>query len=254
MKKEHKIAIASTEREAELRSHLLELFRSCPIPDNELLSNLGLFINRQTLSRILYMHFLYQKILDVNGIVAEFGVRWGQNISLFCSFRGIYEPFNYTRKIIGFDTFEGLRGTHEKDGKSEFVSSGSYGVSENYEQYLEQVLSYHEQESPVSHIKKYEIIKGDAVVELDKYLENNPETIFAFAFFDFDLYTPTLKCLEKIKGHLTKGSIIGFDDLGSHNFPGVTLALKEVFGLDKYQIKQVPWNPNSAYIIIGENK
>jgi len=43
--------------------------------------------------------------------------------------------------------------------------------------------------------KKIWINKGDASVEM-KYLYDNPETIIALAYFDFDLYQPTKKCLE----------------------------------------------------------
>lgn len=245
------VAVGSADYEIQFRRRFLNLFRSCPIPDNEVLSNLGIFLTRQTLSRIFFMQFLYKKVLNVHGIVVEFGVRWGQNLALFCSFRGMYEPFNYTRKIVGFDTFEGYPHVHEKDGDADVIKEGAYAVSKNYEQYLEQILSYHEQESPISHMKKYEIIKGDAVVEIDKYLDNNPETIIALAYFDFDLYAPTRKCLERIKTHLAKGSIIGFDDLGHHSFPGVTLALKETLELDKVEIRRVPWEPNTSYMIIG---
>ena len=98
--------------------------------------------------------------------------------------------------------------------------------------------------------KKYQLIKGDATVTIKKYLEDNPETIIALAYFDFDLYEPTKTCLEAIKGHLTKGSILGFDELGFHNFPGETLAMKEVVGLDRYAIKRSSTNPLPSYVVI----
>ena len=253
MKEKPLINVGSTEKELQLRERFFELFKSCPIFSDEILSNLGLFLNRQTLSRILYMQFLYSQILNIHGIIIEFGVRWGQNLALFSALRGIYEPFNYMRKIVGFDTFEGYPNIHPKDGKDDFIRLGAYTVTKDYEKYLEQILSYHEQESPIPQIKKFEIIKGDATLQIDKYIKNNPETTIALAFFDLDLYTPTLKCLKEIKAHLTKGCVIGFDDLGHHSFPGVTLALKEVLGLDNVIIRRVPYNPNSAYIIIGES-
>ena len=127
-------------------------FEECPIPVEEMLPSLGLFMNRQTLSRIIFMHDLYQKILDVNGIVVEFGVRWGQNLALFSSFRGMYEPFNYSRKIVGFDTFSGFPSVSAEDGDDEIVKEGSYSVTEGYEEYLEGVLSYHESESPLNFV------------------------------------------------------------------------------------------------------
>jgi hypothetical protein len=54
----------SAAREKTARQQFFELFQRCPIPDNELLGNLGLFINRQSLSRILYMHDLYRRIIN----------------------------------------------------------------------------------------------------------------------------------------------------------------------------------------------
>ena len=248
--KEIKIKTHYSKSEISNREKFLKLFKICPIPGNELLLNLGLFIKRQELTRILFMNDLYKKIINVHGIIVEFGVRWGQNLALFESFRGIYEPFNYNRKIVGFDTFEGFPAIHEKDGKSDIVSTGAYSTTKDYEEYLGKILDYHEQESPISHIKKYLLIKGDATVEIEKYLNENPETIIALAYFDFDLYEPTKKCLKAIKAHITRGSVIGFDELNVHDFPGETLALKKIFGLDRYRINRSPYSSNESYIVI----
>ncbi len=61
-----KILGGSTSVEKDNRSKFLNYFKEAPIPDNELLSNLGLFLNRQTLSRILFMHDLYKKIINIH--------------------------------------------------------------------------------------------------------------------------------------------------------------------------------------------
>lgn len=240
----------SNSKELYNRDSFFKIFKACPIPDSEILNNLGLFINRQNLSRILFMNELYKKNIDVHGIVIEFGVRWGQNLALFESFRGMYEPFNYNRKIVGFDTFSGFKSIDNKDGKASVIVEGAYSVTENYKEYLEKVLNYHEGESPISHMKKYELVEGDATETIHEYLNKNPETIISLAYFDFDIYKPTKECLEAIKSHLTKGSIIGFDELNYHNFQGETLALKEVFGLDKYRIQRSTLSPLQSYIII----
>ena len=232
------------------RKELLNLFKSSPLPADELLQNLGLFLKRQDLTNILFMHELYQKIINVHGVVIEFGTRWGQNLALFESFRGIYEPFNHTRKIIGFDTFEGFPSTHSKDGNNEVIKKGGFSVTDGYEDYLESILNYHETESPISHIKKFEIIKGDAIEQTEIYLKKNPHTIIALAYFDFDLYEPTKKCLELIKPFITKGTIIGFDELNHSDYPGETIAFKEVFGLNSFKITRTPHSPCTSYITI----
>ncbi|MFS0575528.1 crotonobetainyl-CoA--carnitine CoA-transferase [Sporosarcina sp. 179-K 3D1 HS] len=240
--------ILSNISEIENRKRFYELYSINPLPEDEVLTNLGLFINRQTLSRIIFMNELYQKIVNVHGVVMEFGVRWGQNLALFESFRGMYEPFNFTRKIIGFDTFEGFPTIHEKDGNLNKIND--YSVTDGYEKYLEKILQYHENESPISHIKKFELIKGDATKTLAKYLEKNPETLIAFAYFDFDLYEPTKACLQLIKDRLVKGSIIGFDELNHPKFPGETLAFMEVLGANNYTLHRSILSPYMSYVII----
>jgi len=240
----------ASEREVAIRQNLIRSFKECPIPDNEIFSNLGLFLSRQNLSQLLFVNEIYQQLLDVHGVIMEFGVRWGRNMALYESLRGIYEPFNHNRKIIGFDTFEGFPSVNEKDGKSDIIEVGAYNVTDNYEQYLAGILDYHEQESPISHIKKYELVKGDAVTSIQQYLERNPQTIVAFAYFDFDIYEPTVACLNAIKDRLTKGSIIGFDELNHKDYPGETLALKEVLGLGRYHIRHSKFSPTQSYIVI----
>lgn len=250
MNNEPRIKEYKSDLENNNREKMLQLFKECPIPDEEILSNLGLFIKRQDLTNILFKNELYQKALCVNGVIMEFGVRWGHNLALFESFRGIFDPYNYRRKVIGFDTFEGFPSVHEKDGASSIASVGAYSVTNNYENYLEAVLECHEKESPVSHIRKYELVKGDATIQLENYLKANPQTIISLAYFDFDIYEPTKKCLELIMNYVTKGTVIGFDELNHPDFPGETVALREVLGLSKYRIQRSRYSSLQSYIVI----
>ncbi|HET6989944.1 MAG TPA: class I SAM-dependent methyltransferase [Bacteroidia bacterium] len=243
------ILSASSQKENEMRADFYKLYEQCPIPKDQLLNNLGLFTKRQVLSRILMLNDMYKKIVNLHGIVCEFGVNWGNSLALFESFRGMYEPFNYNRKIVGFDTFEGFPSVHEKDGNSDIIKKGSYATTKNYEEYLEKVLQYHESEAPIPHIKKFELVKGDASVTVKKYLKDHPETIIAFAYFDFDIYEPTKACLEAILPHLTKGAVIGFDQMNFNEFQGETLAFKEVLGTNKFRIHRDINNPLPSYII-----
>jgi hypothetical protein len=240
----------SSENEQKNRLGLADLINSNPIPDNEKSFHTPLFLKRQELSKVLYFQHVYQQFLNTHGVIMEFGTRWGTNMVTLSNLRGIYEPFNYNRKIIGFDTFEGFKNTNTKDdGKHDIIKEGAFSVTENYTDYLDQLLSIHQNESPLSHIKKYEIVKGDAPVQLSKYLSENPQTIIAFAHFDFDIYKPTLDCLNIIKPHLVKGSIISFDELNDPNFPGETKAVNEAFGLNNIELKRFAPCPMQSYFI-----
>src|ERR1043166_6081482 len=107
----------SSNDEVESYRDLEQIFNDSPIFPGEILANLGLFLTRASLARILFMHDLYLKILSVPGCIIELGCHWGQNVALFSTFRTIYEPHNIGRKVIAFDTFEGYIKSSAKDGE-----------------------------------------------------------------------------------------------------------------------------------------
>jgi hypothetical protein len=239
-----------SEEEKRAREVILDLFKQTPVPDDELLVNMGLYVRSTTLAKILYLNELYQAIRSLPGIVVEFGVWWGANLALFESFRSVYEPYNWTRKVVGFDTFQGYPSISEKDGTSSYAAVGGYTVSKGYEDYLQKLLSAHEADNVMAHLKKHELVKGDVVETISRYLVDNPQTIIALAYFDLALYEPTKKCLEAIRPYLVRGSVLAMDELNSAEFPGETIAVREVLGMDKYRVVRSQFLPDRSYIII----
>jgi hypothetical protein len=71
-------------------------------------------LKRNSLARIIYYHDLYQKCLNTPGVICEFGVHWGAGLSTLLNLRSIIEPYNHSRHIFGFDTFEGFQNTDSK--------------------------------------------------------------------------------------------------------------------------------------------
>lgn len=216
-----------------------ELFRASVIPDEEILDNLTLYASLSAMRRFLFWDRMYQYILDLCGVGMLFGVRWGRDLAALQNLRTIYEPMNYTRKFIGFDTFEGFPSVSEVDGNADIVRDGGYSVPHQYEQALMRLLSERKAMLPYGHLNTVEIVKGDATKSLGAYLDAHPETAIAFAYFDFDLYEPTRICAERIKPHLIKGAVVGFDEYMHPNFPGETQAIREVFG-NNAKIQRIP--------------
>ncbi len=95
-------------------------------------------------------------------------------------------------------------------------------------------------------------VRGDATQTLQAYLAEHPETIVALAYFDFDIYEPTRVCLELVRERLTKGSILAFDELNCTDFPGETVAVREVLGLDRYAIQRLPYGPGMPCFLVVE--
>lgn len=240
----------SSSEEYEARRNFFEHFAQCPIPEDQVLSNLGLYLSSKNIARLLFLDHLYRQIIDVQGVIMELGTRWGQNLAVLSALRGIYEPFNRHRKIIGFDTFQGFPAISEKDGNSDMMKKGSLAVTTDYEAYLKKTMEHQEKDNPLSHIRKFEICAGDATVELAAYIERHPETIVSFAYFDFDLYEPTKKCLQLLKPRLVRGSILGFDELNDADSPGETKALMETFGLNNVRLKRYRYASRVSYFVV----
>ena len=236
--------------QAQARKDLRELFEQSPIPAELLLDNLELYMRPTRVSQMLALQQLYLKIVDVHGIVVEFGVRWGKNLALFTALRTIYEPLNLYRRIVGFDTFEGLRGISAKDGTSPVLHEGAMSVPAGYETYLEEVLSAHEREAPVAHIRRYEIRRGDAPDELERFLDEYPDTVVALAYFDLDLYEPTKACLELLLPHTTKGTVIAFDEFLHPDYPGEGRAAKDVLDLTQRALQHVSIYRHPSFVVL----
>ncbi len=229
-----------------------EALERSAIPSSEILENLHLFISPQQMRRIFFLYEIYREIITVPGVIMQFGVRWGRELALFESLRTTFEPFNHSRKIIGFDTFSGYEGVDSKDGNHRVMEDGNLSTAKNYDTELENILTLREQLSPIPQVKKYELIKGNAEETLAQYLAENPQTIVSLAHLDMNLYRPTKKCLEILKENMPKGAVIIIDEVNLDIMPGETIALKEVFGLNNIRLKRDPHvNPTwPAYFVI----
>jgi len=250
---ENKIELSAgyaSQQEVQAYQELVLLMQETPIPPREILGNLSLYLSRSALSQILFIHELYKRIIEIHGVIFEFGVRWGRNLSMYSVLRAIYEPYNDSRKIVGFDTFEGFPSVAIEDGASESASVGRLAVTKGYEEYLEKVLATHEKLAPRSHLRKHEIVKGDVVNTLPRYLEDNPETIVAMAYFDFDIYKPTLKCLQALRDRFTRGAVVAFDELALHEYPGETKAVMEALGLGNIRLQRLPFSGYRSFFVV----
>lgn len=231
------------------RERLTDLVVGSPIPRNYLLDNLSLYMRRHQVVDLLSMDTLYRMSLDVPGVLMEFGVFHGRHLATLTALRGIYEPYNSTRRVIGFDTFAGLSGVAEIDQVSPSASPGRFSTSDGYVDHLREVLKSHESLEPLSHIQRTFVVEGDVRQTVPEYLEENPQTVIALAYFDLDIYEPTRDTLRAIKPYLTKGSLVAFDELAHPKWPGETAALREVLGNKGIRLHQLVVQGREAPIV-----
>jgi hypothetical protein len=232
------------------REKLRHLFDTRPFPDEYLLTNFGLFARASALAKVFFLHEAYQRIRNIPGDIYVFGVWLGQDVVLFESMRAMLEPYNASRKIIGFDTFEGYTSISDADKVSEVIKPEGYTVHPSYEQYLEELLAYHRSENAMGHAVTHRLVQGDITKTAAEYVGNHPESMVALAYFDLALYEPTIAALNSITDRLMPGSLIVLDELNDPRYPGETVAFREWAQNRAYGIQRSEVLPDRTFITV----
>ncbi len=89
----------------------------------------------------------------------------------------------------------------------------------------------------------------DVQEALTRALHDNPIPLNEQKW-NFDLYRPTRDALELILPRCTKGTVLAFDEIHDHVYPGETQAVMEGLGLGRYPLKRNPYYVTSNYCII----
>lgn len=221
------------------------LIPSVPIPANEVLKNVALFQDADSVRRLLFFDWLYQThLVNLPGMIMEFGVRWGRDLVWLRQLHEIHEP-DATRGLVGFDTFAGHVGQSDVDGENEHVRDGAFSVPAGYAEWL---IGFLVDTKPNENMAVW-LVEGDVRVRLPEFLEVEPHTLVSLAVFDLDLYEPTRDALEALKPYLHEGSILVFDELAAGQYPGETVAVREVFG-NSLGLRRLPFGGSASYAVL----
>ena len=209
------------------------------------------YATRQALAKFLTKHELFKQILHINGSIVEAGVLHGGGTLTWAKLSSIFEPTNHTRKVIGFDTFKGFPSISDKDERGTDGSLIKVGElhGSTYESVTE-AISIYDENRPLSHIPKVELVKGDIAKTAPAYLADNPHLVVALLYLDVDLHEPTKVMLETFLPRMPKGALIVFDELNAKMFPGETVAVDEVLGIGNLAIKRFPFDSYVSYAVI----
>ena len=133
------------------------------------LANFPKYVTRQSLTNFLAKYEIYKKIKNVNGSIVECGVLFGGGLMSFAHFSSIIEPVNYTRKIIGFDTFSGFPALSKIDSTrtpNSQMKRGGYNVNSFND--LKKCIELFDSNRFINHIPKIELVKGDVKKTIPK--------------------------------------------------------------------------------------
>jgi hypothetical protein len=210
--------------------------------------NPHLYSSRIIWQNTIFRYELFKMIRNVPGAIVECGVARGNSLMQFANMSSIMEPYNFTRSIIGFDTFEGFRSLTEAEKKSGLTEKD---FADSNEHLLRESIELFDIDRPMNHMQKVELVKGDATVTIGEYVATHPELSIALLYLDFDVYEPTLSALNNLSKLVCKGGIIALDEYGYKHFSGETQAVKDYFGnLNKVELKRLDFDPLRVYLVV----
>ena len=212
------------------------------------LKNFSKYVSRQNLTRFLVQHELFKLQLNVKGSIVECGVHQGGGVFTWAKLSSIYEPYNYHRRIIGFDTFEGFPSVSKRHDTTKYAKKRNFSEKVNIINDLEININLFDNERPLNNKKKIFLIKGDANKTIPSYVKKNEHLIISLLYLDFDIYKPTETALKYFISRIPKGGIIAFDEINNPHWPGETMALLRSLKLNKYELKNFSFDPNISYI------
>ncbi len=240
-----------TDKERDYTQELEKYIACSPYSQVDKIQNFTKYIPRQALTKFLCKNELFKKVLGIHGSIIECGVLFGGGVMTWAQLSAIYEPINYTRRIIGFDTFEGFPAITKQDETATSPESHTGGMAVDSYEDLEIAIKLFDQNRPIGHIPKVELIKGDATQIIPEYIEKHPYLLVSLLYLDFDIYEPTVVALENFLPRMPKGAIIGFDQLNSPSWPGETLAVLEKVGLRNLKIERFCFESYTSYAVLA---
>ena len=238
-----------TDEEKQVGRKIEAIFRESPDTIEEKLEAFPRYVRRQHLKRFLSMYEIFKLALPVKGSVVECGVFRGFGLMSWAKLSTILEPENLTRRIYGFDTFDGFPAVDDKDANALAsplpgdLRAGSFDE-------LNELIQEYDRDRFLGHIPKVELIRGDMVKTIPQFIKSHSHLVVSLLFLDCDLYEPTKAAIEAFVPRMPKGAILAFDELDNPIWPGETLALLESMGIHRVRLQRLEWDPYIGYAVL----
>jgi hypothetical protein len=238
-----------TDIEHQVGKNIERIFVNCPDSVEIKLENFLKYVRRQHLKRFLALYEVFKLILPVKGSIIECGVYRGAGLMAWAKLSTMLEPENLTRRIYGFDTFEGFPAIHEKDTAGVATPERGGLYADSYDE-LQALITEYDKDRFLGHLPKVHLVRGDAAETIPEFVAGNPHLIVSLLFLDFDLYEPTKTAIEHFLPRMPKGAVIAFDELDNPIWPGETQALLASRGIQQLELRRLDWDPYISYAIL----
>jgi hypothetical protein len=207
------------------------------------------YARRKTMTRLITLYELFKLAMPVKGSIVECGVFRGFGLMTWAHLSAVLEPANLTRRIYGFDTFDGFPSVSDRDANSLKTPAAGELKADSFDE-LTRLIELYDLDRFLGHIAKVHLVKGDLVRTVPRFIEEHQHLVISLLFLDVDLYEPTKVALQTFVPRMPKGSIIAFDEMDNPIWPGETKAALDTLGINSLELKRFQWDPYIAYAVL----
>jgi hypothetical protein len=237
----------SSEKDKAFWAGLESILTDHPHSQRHVLTHWPVYTKRILLTRFLAHYELFRRTVDIPGSIVELGVSRGVSFFTWHKLLEVICPTDTSKKVYGFDSFEGLTDFTDKDGVA--------GATDHANDKQEQGWSAAKVEAEIFALcelanrdnvlarERSRLIKGRIQDTLEPFLQATPGLRISLLHFDMDLYDPTLYALERLWDLVVPGGLVVFDEYGIPPWGGEATAFDEFARRRKLKVelKKLPW-------------
>jgi hypothetical protein len=227
MKKDDNHIYDTDSRDREYWTKLDQLFESRGYKSKSILRNWPAYVMRRDIRRFLSHYELFKKTVDLPGCIIDLGVYKGASLFTWSNLLEIFCANDRSKKVFGFDHFQGLQNFNIKDGAFDAAADKLEGGFSSDEEDLRILQYLHSIDNHTPGSQRVELVVGDIKETLPIFLKDNPGLRISFLHFDFDIYEPTKFALEQLYPLVVKGGVVCFDEYGLMPWEGESAAVDE---------------------------
>ena len=216
-----------------------------PHSDLHKLTHWPAYVKRILMTRYLAHYELFKMSAELPGSIVELGVSRGVSFFSFHKFLEIFCPTDTSKKVYGFDSFEGLTDFSEQDGRTAYdqVSDKQVGgwSAKAVEEEIFELCRLANADNILAR-ERSRLIKGRVQDTLPSFLQDTPGLRISLLHFDLDLYEPTYYTLNHLWDLIVPGGVVVFDEYGLPPWGGEATAFDQFVKERQLQVKLKKFN------------
>lgn len=197
----------------------------------EIQQNFPAYTSRILITRFLAYYELFKLIQYKPGWIVECGIYRGFSYFSLGKFLEIFCMGDKTRKVLGFESFEGFSELSPEDGGEKESATRMKGGTNpsDFENDFFELLRLNNLDAFAPWVERMQVVKGDARFTIPQYVKENPGLRIALLHIDIDIYEPVSVALENFYPRVVPGGVVVLDEYAHQDWPGESAALEQYF-------------------------